>query len=55
MYMDSLERPGQRKDDMRFGTWTVGTLYRADSLKTVSTEVVVSHQMLCIFLQRWEC
>jgi hypothetical protein len=31
--MDSLERPRQRKIDMRFGTWKVRSLYRAEDLQ----------------------
>jgi hypothetical protein len=37
--MDSLERPKQRKMYMRCGTWSVRTLYRPPSFKTVSREL----------------
>jgi hypothetical protein len=38
-WMDSMARPKHRKMDMRFGTWNIMSLYRADSLKTVATEL----------------
>jgi hypothetical protein len=38
-WMDSLERPRQRKMDMKFGTGDGRSLYRTDSLKTAATEV----------------
>jgi hypothetical protein len=39
IWTDSLERPGQRKIDMRFKTCNVRSLYRAGSLKTVASEL----------------
>jgi len=38
-WTDSLERPRQRKVAVRFGTWTVRSLYMAGSLKTVASEL----------------
>jgi hypothetical protein len=35
----SLERPRQRKMDMKFGIWNVRSLYRAGSLKTAASEL----------------
>ena len=34
---DNLERPWQRKMDMRFGTWNVRSLYRAGALGLVTS------------------
>jgi hypothetical protein len=38
-WTDSLARHKHQKMDMRFGTWDVGSLYRAGSLKTVTREL----------------
>jgi hypothetical protein len=39
-WTDSLgKRPKLRKMDVRFGTWTVRSLYRAGSLVTVAKEI----------------
>jgi hypothetical protein len=35
---DFLERPRKRKMDTKFGTWSVRSLCRADSLKTIANE-----------------
>jgi exonuclease III len=38
--MDSLDKqPKLHKMDMRFGTWNVNSLYKADSLSTDAKEV----------------
>jgi exonuclease III len=38
--MDFLDKgPKQRNMDMRFGTWNIRSLYRVDSLMTVSREL----------------
>jgi hypothetical protein len=36
---DYLAQPKQWKMDMRFGTWTVRSLYRSGSLKSVAREL----------------
>jgi len=38
-WMDSLEQSRQCKMDITFGIWNVRTLYRADSMKTVASEL----------------
>ena len=38
-WTDNLERPWQRKMDMRFGTWNVRSLYRAGALGLVTSEL----------------
>jgi hypothetical protein len=38
--MNSLdERPKRKKMGMRFGTWSVRSMYRAGSLKAVTEEI----------------
>ena len=37
-WTENLERPRQRKMDMRFGTWNVMSLYRAEELGLVTSE-----------------
>jgi hypothetical protein len=39
MWTETLERPGQRKMDMRFGICNVKSLYRTGSLRTVAREI----------------
>jgi len=38
--MDSLKWPKQRKINMKFGKWNVGSLYRSGSLKTVASKLM---------------
>ena len=38
-WIDNLERPWQRKTDMRFGTWNVRSLYRTGALGLVTSEI----------------
>jgi hypothetical protein len=38
-WTDSLERLKQLKNDMRFGTWNVRSLYRVDSIKSAVGEL----------------
>jgi hypothetical protein len=39
-WTDSFDkRPKQKKMDMRFGTWNVGSMYRAGSLGAVGEEI----------------
>jgi hypothetical protein len=38
-YLD--KRPKRKKMDMRFGTWNVGSMYRAGSLRAVAEETTV--------------
>jgi hypothetical protein len=38
--MDSLDkRPKRKKMDVRFGTWSIRTMYRAGSLRTVAEKI----------------
>jgi hypothetical protein len=37
--IDNLERPLQRKMDIRFGTWNFRSLYRAGALGLVTSEI----------------
>ena len=52
---DNLERPWQRKMDMRFGTWNVRSLYRAGALGLVTSEID-KYRMDVVGVQkvRWE-
>ena len=38
-WTDNLERPWQRKMEMRFGTWKVRSLYRVGALCSVTNEI----------------
>ena len=38
-WTDTLVRPKQRKQDMRFGTWNGRSLYRAGSLMAAASEL----------------
>jgi hypothetical protein len=40
IWKDSLEQTRQWKMDMRFGTWSIRSLYRVGSLKTVARKLV---------------
>jgi hypothetical protein len=38
--MDSFDKqPKRKKMDMRFGTWNVGSMYKAGSLRSVAEEI----------------
>jgi hypothetical protein len=55
-WTDCLDkRPKLWNTDMRFGTWNVGSLYRAGSLKTVSRELA-RYKLHLVGVQevRWE-
>jgi len=51
---NSVERPRQRKMDIRFSTWNDRTLYRAGLLETVASKVT---KLVLVALQevRWNC
>jgi hypothetical protein len=38
-WTDTLVRPKQRKEDMRFGTWNVRSMYRAGSVTAAAMEL----------------
>ena len=38
-WKDNLERPWQRKMDMRFRTWNIRSIYRAGALGLVASEL----------------
>jgi hypothetical protein len=56
--LDFLERPRQRKMNMRFRTWNVRSFYREDSLITVARElellVVCSGSKRGQMEQKWQ-
>ena len=54
-FTDSLERPKQRKTEMRFGTRNVTSVYKPGSLKTVTREVEKYRlDLMRVQMVRWE-
>jgi len=56
IWTDTLLRPKQWKMDMRFGTWNVGSLYRAGSLTAAAARELTMYKLDLMGVQevRWD-
>jgi hypothetical protein len=53
--MDSLDKqPKLKQINMRFGTWNVRSMYRADSLRAVVEEISNKLDLVGVQEVRWE-